>query len=437
MAFPRRRAPNNAHHLAQNNCKIQYMTKKLFIGAIIFFFLAAGTAVYLLFFYHLGKNTSNQTANTSSGYQPFPLGLNSQSSNTTPGTNTTNASSSPITIQTLTQLYTLPIAGAGVFSAKKSVDFVRLTDRATGHIYTISLATTSTTVTNELSDQTIPQIYRSLWINSSSTLLQYPNNTNTIIKTYSATLEKPPKTTATTSISNFVSITGAFLPDNIEAVVTNPASTKIFYLIESSSGVLGKIANINNNGATTIFSSAVSDWNVQWPNTNTIALSTKASSNVNGYLYFLSTKGTMQRILGDIPGLVTNVNPNTTLVAYTDSNPTLSIFNIKSGNTVSTGLNTIANKCTWSPIQTTTLYCAVPQNIPEGNYPDAWYQGLVSFSDDIYQIDANTGQAIEIGNISQQAGQPIDAENLKVSPDGNFLIFTNKIDLSLWALQIQ
>ena len=145
----------------------------------------------------------------------------------------------------------------------------------------------------------------------------------------------------------------------------------------------------------------------------------------------------MQRILGDIPGLVTNVNPNTTLVAYTDSNPTLSIFNIKSGNTVSTGLNTIANKCTWSPIQTTTLYCAVPQNIPEGNYPDAWYQGLVSFSDDIYQIDANTGQAIEIGNISQQAGQPIDAENLKVSPDGNFLIFTNKIDLSLWALQIQ
>ncbi len=412
------------------------MLKKIFIIAIIFFLIAAGVAIYTLFFHHATNQNQQNNSNSSSNYQPFPLSnsINSQPPNTLNGAST-GTSTTPITIQPLTQLYPLPIAGAGIFATKKDGEFVRFTDRATGHIYSISLATSSAVVTNELSDQTIPQIYRSLWLNGSTTILQYLDNNQSTIKTYSATLGASKE--ASTSTPTFSSITGTFLPDDIEAIATNPTGNQIFYLIESASGVIGKITNYTTNNNSTIFSSPISDWNIQWPTTSTIALSTKASNGVNGYLYFLSTKGTLQRILGDIPGLVTNVNPTGTLVAYSDGNPTLSMFDIKSNTTINTGLATIANKCAWSPTQTTILYCAVPNSLPGGNYPDAWYQGLVSFSDSIYSINATTGQSIQIGTISQQAGQPIDAENLMVSPNNDFLIFTNKIDLSLWALRLQ
>lgn len=414
------------------------MIKKIFIVAIVFFLLAASGATYLLFFYHSANNQSSAGQPTGNGFQSFPIASTNNQTLTT-STTTGSASIGPtssVTIKTLTQLYASPVAGAGIGSNKSGI-FVHFTDRATGHMYSISLAPSSPGTMTELSDRTIPTMYRSLWVDSSTTILRYLNNSGSVIKTYSATLITP-KSSLESTTPNFLNINGSFLPDNIGVISGNPAGNKIFYLIVNANNAIGKIANNDGSQASTIFSSAISDWGSQWPNSSTIALTTKPSFAANGYLYFLSTKnGSMKRILGNIPGLVTNVDPSLTFIAYSNSTPSLFIYNIKTGKTQDVNTNTLADKCTWSSNQTGILYCAVPQNIPGGKYPDSWYQGMVSFSDNIDMIDANNGQVVQLADISQQAGQPIDAENLMVSPDNSYLIFLNKIDLSLWALRLQ
>jgi hypothetical protein len=424
------------------------MTKKLFIGALVFFIIAAGIAGYVLFLKPSSSGSTgnqNQGTNTSStNYQPFPIGQNQSQTNVSNGNATTarapNGTTTPATvaIQTLTQLYTQPIAGAAIEGGGKVPEFIRLTDRATGHMFDITLSS-STSVETELSDQTIPKMDESLWLNNgSTTILRYLDSTETTIKTYSATLVTVKKSVAdaTTTPTNPLTISGIFLPDNIESIATNPSGKQIFYLTESASGVTGSIVNANSSKASAIFSSPIIDWNSQWPSANTIALSTKASSVANGYLYFLSTKGTVTRILGNIPGLVTVVDPSASSVAYSDSGPTLSIYTISTGTTVNTGISTIAQKCAWSPDKKGILYCAVPNTLPTGHFPDSWYQGVVSFSDSIYRIDTNDNQATLVNSISQTAKQNIDAINLEVSPQDDYLTFTNKNDLSLWALRL-
>ncbi len=413
------------------------MTKKILIGAVVFFLIAAGIAGYLLFFRQSATpGSTNGQGTNPTGYQPFPVvsgGNQTVSPGQTTGTTSTSVAATTVTIQTLTHLYASPIAGAGVTSSKAG-EFVQLTDRATGHMYSIALATSSTVAITPISDQTIPEIYSSLWLGASTTLLRYLDSKESTIKTYSATLITQKKTSTTTSTLPIIS--GSFLPDNIETVVANPAQTQIFYLTTSADGVTGKIASGSGTKASTIFTSAISDWNVQWPAASTIALSTKPASVARGYLYFLSTTGTVKRILGDIPGLVINVDPSTNFVAYSENTPTLSILNSKTGSSEALGINTIADKCAWSQVQKGVLYCAMPQGIPGGHYPDAWYQGLVSFSDSIVRVDANTGQVSTVANVSKQAGQAIDVENLTASPKDDYLIFTNKSDLSLWALRL-
>jgi len=394
------------------------MTKKILIGAVIFFVIAVGIAGYLLFFRQPATpaTTSGQGSN-STGYQPFPI-VSGGGQTVSPGQNASGTTSTPVTattvnVQTLTHLYASPIAGAGI-SSSKAGEFVQITDRATGHMYSVALGTSSNAAITPISDQTIPQIYGSLWIGASTTLLRYLDSTGATIKTYSATLITQKKTSTTTSALPVIS--GSFLPDNIETVVANPTNNKIFYLTTSANGVSGVIASPSNTKASTIFTSAISDWNVQWPAASAIALSTKPASVARGYLYFLSTTGTVKRVLGDIPGLVTNVDPSTNFVAYSENTPTLSILNIKTGVSQPINVNTIADKCVWSQVQKGVLYCAVPQSIPGGHYPENWYEGLVSFSDRIVRIDANTGQASTIADLSQQAGHHAGRRRLAMRP---------------------
>ena len=72
------------------------------------------------------------------------------------------------------------------------------------------------------------------------------------------------------------------------------------------------------------------------------------------------------------------------------------------------------------------FYCAVPLNPPQALYPDGWYQGLVSFSDVLVRIDAGVGSMTVLVDPKEFAGEEIDAVNLALSKDENYLFFINK-----------
>jgi hypothetical protein len=84
------------------------------------------------------------------------------------------------------------------------------------------------------------------------------------------------------------------------------------------------------------------------------------------------------------------------------------------------------------------LYCAVPKYVSGGKFPDTWYQGEISFSDDIWKINIESGSATKIADpISFNKGEDVDAIKLSTDEGENYLFFVNKKDSYLWELNLK
>ena len=90
-------------------------------------------------------------------------------------------------------------------------------------------------------------------------------------------------------------------------------------------------------------------------------------------------------------------------------------------------------KCVWNP-NGISIFCALPNEFPEGEYPDEWYQGRVHFSDSLFEIRTDTKQIIHIISPQAEYGVSLDIINLSVSTNGKTLFFINKTDQTLWSI---
>ncbi len=139
--------------------------------------------------------------------------------------------------------------------------------------------------------------------------------------------------------------------------------------------------------------------------------------------------------LGDINGLTTLGSPDGKAILYGDSNLSLFIYHLDPRETESVGVRTLPEKCVWAG--ESIIYCAVPTLIAPAQYPDAWYQGEISFSDQIWGINTESGETSLISDpISVPGGESLDAWKLKVDESGRYLFFLNKKDSSFWELEL-
>ncbi|KKW15525.1 MAG: hypothetical protein UY54_C0008G0016 [Parcubacteria group bacterium GW2011_GWA2_50_10b] len=111
--------------------------------------------------------------------------------------------------------------------------------------------------------------------------------------------------------------------------------------------------------------------------------------------------------------------------------------NLQTGAVIDIPLATIAEKCVWSGKNRGVIYCGSPVSEIGGNEPDNWYRGVTHFSDRIWRFDTNTEIAQILSEPKASLNMDIDASDLKLSPNEDYLIFTNKRDLSLWALKLE
>jgi hypothetical protein len=111
----------------------------------------------------------------------------------------------------------------------------------------------------------------------------------------------------------------------------------------------------------------------------------------------------------------------------------LGIFDVKSHSVKELNLYSLPEKCVWSA-NGVTVYCAVPADMSSGEYPDSWYQGLVSFTDRFVKIDASTLGMSVIADSAYQT--PVDATHLFLDDKEGILFFTNKKDSTLWSLDL-
>ena len=308
---------------------------------------------------------------------------------------------------------------------------MRYVERATGNIYQtfadkIDERKFTTTV--------IPQVYDAYFGDSgNSVVMRYLKEDGTTIESFAGTLPKE-ILGQDTSITD---LNGSFLPENITDMSLSPNDLSIFYLFNSGNNTIGVTASSYGDKKNQIFNSSFNEWLSGWPNARMITLTTKPSFNASGFMYSLdpNTKK-MNKILGNINGLTTLVSPSGKLILYNDNNLSLNIYNTDTEDSVSIGIRTMPEKCTWNKTST-TLYCAVPKYVSGTNYPDTWYQGETSFSDDIWKLNVSNGSATDIADpTSFERGSEIDGIKLSLDDNENYLFFVNKKDSYLWELKI-
>jgi len=311
-----------------------------------------------------------------------------------------------------------------------STVIVRYVDRATGHIYDTDLATL---VTIKVTNQTLPKIYEAYFrSDGNAVLFRSLKNDSDVVENLSLSLT-PPKEASTT----LYSVSSTPLRGDISAVAVGSSNTLLYALKDTSSIVS---STFNGTGIKTLLNSPFNSWRLVTAGNN-LVIHTKASSNTSGYAYTLNiSNGAFKKILGPLNGLaaIPSATGNRILYSYVENSITRLFAKNLGDNSLSEILPvTLAEKCVWSTKNIGTLFCGSPTNGLGFGEPDNWYRGASHFSDRIWLFDTNIDIAQVLVEPKPSLGIDIDAIELKLSLNEDYLVFINKTDLSLWALRLE
>lgn len=404
--------------------------KILAVGGIVLLLIASVLTLYFVFFPPTpGEEASNPTFGETSGSRE---GSREEREND-------RISSSGVFSPTarLRLLSEEPVAGATTLSdnlvgEEAPREIVRYNERATAHVFDIELTDLEK---ERISNTTVPRIYESLWTNNGArVILRYLDDDNQTIATYSAELvEEEEQTEGKTPYR----LEGNFLQNNIVSLLVSPDTSEIFWLTKTLQESQGFISDSDGTNSRVLFTSPFTEWLPEWHSTNTLTLTTKASGHAEGFSYFMPLTGELNRVLGDVTGLTTLTSPNGQYVLYSEGTArTLSthLLNTETGTSSELSVVTLPEKCVWGSNE--TLYCGVPGTLSSDVYPDTWYQGKILFNDNLYAINPETSRATFVYSPENQDEEIIDVYKPFLSKSGEYLIFNNKHDMSLWAFTI-
>lgn len=233
-------------------------------------------------------------------------------------------------------------------------------------------------------------------------------------------------TTATTGV--------VFLPEAVRSVDFSPDSRSLAYLLRKGDVTQLVIATEDGKKPSVAYETPISDFSLLWLAPKKILLQSAPSNKAPGiaYLFDTGTKA-LEKIFSGMSGAMTIASPdgNSLLSSFMQDNGSiaLSLANQKGENGRAITPATFAEKCVFAK-DAKTLYCAVSQN-QAADLPDAWLRGDVAPEDQFVKIPMDTLIAEAISDKTQ-----FDAINLFLSPDGKYLFFQDKNDLTLWRLKL-
>ena len=309
---------------------------------------------------------------------------------------------------------------------------LRYVDRATGNIYQTF---TDKIEERKFSSTIIPKVYEAFFGNKGqSVVMRYLKTDGRTIETFVAGL---PKEYIGGDTAENNEIKGVFLPENIKDVSLSPDTGSIIYLFNVGDNIVGTTLNLTSNKKAQVFDSPFTEWLSLWPSSKMITFTTKPSSGIPGYMYAMDPSGkNFNKIIGRVNGLTTLSSPNGKLVLYGNDSLSLNLYHTDTKVLDSIQIRTLPEKCVWGK-ESDVIYCGAPKSIGTGQYPDAWYQGEVSFSDQIWKIDIETGNATIIADPAAISGEEIDSTKLMMDEGENYLFFVNKKDSFLWELELK
>ncbi len=400
-----------------------------FISILLLFVLILAGLWWWIFFEKSSSPISTPT-NTTRPQAFSPLNPNNTTtqptSTTTPPEEepTINSETPAFVPKKIRKLYPTPVAYGLTASSTASSSSVFFVDRGTGHIYNMSIDEERP---DKISNTTILRVFENIIDpKAKNIVLRYIKEGSEIITTVFAPIDTEIKAKGATN--------------NIQEITLSPKGDRIFILENTTSGSSGYISKIDGTVKTLVFTSPLKELLATWPEEGTISITTKASYLKPGYLFLLNAKtGDSKKVLGPIYGLTSNVSGDGKRVLFSVSDSgkiSTKMLNLSDGSIQETLLQTLPEKCIWSKVKKTSVYCAVP-NDPAQNMPDAWYKGLVRGVDQIWHLDTVTNEVGKLSNLLTDTGTLIDAVNLTLDEKEYALYFINQNDLSLWSADLR
>lgn len=404
---------------------------------ILLFVLIALLGALGWYFFGRGGSTPNTPGTDTEDTDLFPFGSNTSGGNSQTGTVRPGGAGDGTTIDLsggagsikprLRKVSDDQVSGAGIVS-KGDISIIRYMDRATGHIFE---SNADTMARNKISNITMPQIHETLWSTDGTELIaRYLKDDGVTIQSFYGRL---PATTTSNSV-----IEGYFLPSNIKEI--SLFANKIIYLDPTVDGALTS-SDVDGGKKSYVTNLYSRDWLLQLASLKNALIGAKPSGLVGGDLYTLDMMtGVKLKVMKDILGLTGLMSPDGAYIfasASERSGVASAIYDTKSKIFSTLTVSTLSDKCVWSTAEKNVAYCAVPTAIPSGVYPDDWYQGIVSFDDRLWRIDASSSETDLIIDPSIEVSIDMDMIKLNTDASGSHLIFIDKKDSSLWVLDLK
>jgi len=416
------------------------MSKKIITFIFVVIILLVGVGVWLAF---TGSPILNNIF-TSDEENLFPFGEQNNDTTVVGDTNTTDmdtdgdSTSLDTTPSPMRLIYDGPVAGAIAFDTKNDT-IIRFIDRVKGNIFETYASTTKMV---RLSNTTIPRVHDAYWFSSGETVvLRYIRDDNETISTFVGSLEKQSTTTITESEFTPYRLSGGFLPENIETLTLSPDQTSIFYILRNENGSTGYTISERGGTGKKVFTSPLRGWNATFPLKNNVLLETKPSYISTNSLHILNlTNGRLSELMSSVFGLTGLLSPDgKVLLASKSENSRITLFakDVKTKKETVLNVATLPEKCVWSKIQTSVVYCGAPTRLARTNYPDVWYQGTLSFSDDIFRINVETGSVELVASPTRDVETEIDVIKPFLNKRESHLYFFNKNDYAFWSVALE
>ncbi len=353
---------------------------------------------------------------------------------TTPPSTPTNTSTSSVSTTSSTKTSSTKkttIVKPKILGQEENIRYI---ERGTGRVYE---AQSSTTAVERITNSTYTRLNESFFDKKGENILLRGllGNSDNIQTRLGTVLFETPTSTS-------MSLVTKDLPYNLLSLTMSPEKDSFAYYIEQKGvGSSVNISRLDGTGIINLYKSPFREWLLSWPNKDTLILNTKPSFYSEGFAYSINTKTkAFKRITGGQLGLTTLVSPdgqNVLIGESIDGSTKLSVLNIKTNSIKDIFIRTLPEKCVWSLLEKDTIFCAASESIVYAPYPDAWYQGLVFFNDNIWKININTQENNLLCVVKDTIKDGVDATNLILNKNEDYLLFTNKKDLSLWGLQIE
>ncbi len=402
------------------------MTRRLIVFGLVGLLIAVIVGAGYLFLTLRNQNPGSTNPVTDFFSALFPFGATSPATNGSIATNPAVTAAEKVVTQ-LRKVTDKPVAGGWFVAAAATTSptNIRFMDRATGHITETPVDSYAET---RLSNTTVPGI-QDLAEASTTTFIFRTIPDGETIQNFFGTLN---------ATSSEQSISTEPLKGFKRFAIT-PGGSSMITVSETTGGSLIETSGVDGTNQKTLLISPIRSW-VPFASKSGFFLQTAPSSGVPGFLYSITKAGGFIKVIGDISGLSSLPSPSGRYVLFSGASGThltLAVLDTKTSQEYTLPLGTLAEKCVWVSEDVPLIFCGVPGTAKGTSLPDDWLLGRVAFSDGAWLMHPLQGTAYFIGNLATMATVPVDVVHPSVSPDGNYVLFINKNDLSLWSLNIQ